>query len=286
MAVIADIKDEKSFKAWLKDKPIEWAQVLASRAALRVAPFGFLESKRPYSENFEITPRHLTVLVFRSTLISRVAIKYPTRDMRRATSAATSAAARAADAAFAATSAASAAASAENQVWAAIRIDCEFLEQQSAILTVIQGGDDISKEEAEHKLILLIVGELLSAPLWHDEELDDFFDSGMPSWVQEPFDEFAQSELANETSFGLIVDWYRDVCRGGKQTVFKGKTDLEIAEQPKEFWEGNPVEVMDRVAKIAGWERRETKTRDSIVKAFFNSTSLARWKTLSGKFNR
>jgi hypothetical protein len=37
-AGLAEITDRESFEEWLEDKPIEWSQVLAVLAALRVLP--------------------------------------------------------------------------------------------------------------------------------------------------------------------------------------------------------------------------------------------------------
>lgn len=69
---IEDIKDEKSFRDWLEDKPIEWARVLASRTALRVMPLGLLAPLDGGSEKDNHPIIDLTLSVFRANLISRV----------------------------------------------------------------------------------------------------------------------------------------------------------------------------------------------------------------------
>jgi hypothetical protein len=43
-----EIKDRKSLRSWLDDKPVEWAQLIALRAALRVFPLVIVKAlKRP-----------------------------------------------------------------------------------------------------------------------------------------------------------------------------------------------------------------------------------------------
>ncbi|MDZ7824273.1 MAG: hypothetical protein U5K75_09740 [Ahrensia sp.] len=49
------------------------------------------------------------------------------------------------------------------------------------------------------------------------------------------------------------------MLKGGDDAVFSGETDFEVANQPDEFWQGDPVDVMQRIADIAGWKRRAPK---------------------------
>ncbi|WP_216671147.1 hypothetical protein [Mangrovicoccus sp. HB161399] len=104
MTAIEDIRDGKSLRAWLEEQDsYETSVAIASRAALRVQPFlwRYLMPARRDAE--------LTALKFvRSCLISSVAAKSPTEDIKRAAFAADAAAA-AARAAFAADAAAAAA---------------------------------------------------------------------------------------------------------------------------------------------------------------------------------
>jgi len=44
---VSEIRYGESFEAWLQDKPNEWAQVLAARIALRVAPLAFSVAALP-----------------------------------------------------------------------------------------------------------------------------------------------------------------------------------------------------------------------------------------------
>ena len=106
---VREIVDRESFQVWLENLPeerrYEWAVTLASRAALRVFPFWAAEMPEDWARG-----RDLTVLpLSRRILISAVAVKMPTADIKRASA---SAAADASAAAAAAASASSASASA------------------------------------------------------------------------------------------------------------------------------------------------------------------------------
>lgn len=64
-----EFSNRDDLEAWLADKPIEWSQVIAARAALRVFPLCF-----NYYQDF-------TLYSFRACLISWIANKYPASNM-------------------------------------------------------------------------------------------------------------------------------------------------------------------------------------------------------------
>ena len=105
---MAQITSREDLEEWLKDKPASWAQIIASRAALRVLPYAFGEE----------TPQRwisiYSLALFRATAISWAARNFPARDMGTAARAAEVAASAATDAAAypAATDAADSAAAA------------------------------------------------------------------------------------------------------------------------------------------------------------------------------
>ena len=100
-----DIKDRRSFRAWLETQPGEVGVLMAARAALRVLPlFAHFAEKAASPRQFA----DLTASLFRATALARVAGTYPTRAKELAAAAA-AAAAYAADAAYAAYAAAAAA---------------------------------------------------------------------------------------------------------------------------------------------------------------------------------
>ena len=82
---IDDIKDKKSLEAWLDDRPEAVRQncavFIAARSALRVSPSSTIDFQfSDWSRKFDLT----SITLFRGLLISSVAAKMPTEDMRRA----------------------------------------------------------------------------------------------------------------------------------------------------------------------------------------------------------
>ncbi|MEL6485557.1 MAG: hypothetical protein AAFQ13_00235 [Pseudomonadota bacterium] len=106
---MVDVSNPEELRDWLEDKPIEWSQVIAARAALRAIPYAVARSARDDASR-------LPLAVFRATAISWAARNDPAHDMVAAASAAASAAARAA---ASAANAADAAANIANTAYAA-----------------------------------------------------------------------------------------------------------------------------------------------------------------------
>ena len=109
---VSEIVDRGSFEAWLEDLPeerrFEWSVTLATRAALRAFPIWTAEMPTEWARK-----RDLTVLpLSRSLLISAVAVKMPTADIKDASAAS-------ADAASAASADAADASAASNALAAA-----------------------------------------------------------------------------------------------------------------------------------------------------------------------
>jgi hypothetical protein len=149
---MAQITSREELEAWLKDKPTDWAQVIAVRAALRVLPIAFAPTvSESWVTNFSFA-------LFRATLVSWDIINIPVygKDaMRSARNAsentdnykAQSVSSSAADAAYAAyvsdtdgasDFAADAASNAEQVLdrgifWPNVAADCNWLESQSTI---------------------------------------------------------------------------------------------------------------------------------------------------------
>lgn len=78
-----EIKDQDSLQRWLEDKPVEWAQLIALRAALRVFPL-VLEVLENTERERPASIQALTLSVWRCLVMSSIARKYPTDDMRAA----------------------------------------------------------------------------------------------------------------------------------------------------------------------------------------------------------
>ena len=97
-----EISSRQELEEWLTDKPVEWAQVIAARSALRVFPL-VLDVARLPDRVLPLGRKQGSILqVFRANLISWAARKFPAHEM----GAAISGAARAAAAARAARAAA------------------------------------------------------------------------------------------------------------------------------------------------------------------------------------
>jgi hypothetical protein len=89
--------------------------------------------------------------------------------------------------------------------------------------------------------------------------------ANFPPWARKPFDAFADSELARTTSWGLVADWYRTLLVGAINAeptgLFDEKIEIQIATQPDDFWSReDPQEVMDDIARMAGWDVGSKKT--------------------------
>lgn len=257
-------KDGKELEVWLQDKPVDWAQVIAARSALRVFPLVFSIARFPDSVISPDRKQRVILSAWRAIFISWAARKYATHDMTAAAAAAAGsdpgdymvafAAANAATAAgeavlavfgynaaavnaanvAAATDAAVADAAADSeQSWTAISADCRWLSNDG--------------------------NGLIERPLWpSDVRENSRFKANFPPWARAVFDEFDGGELAKNTSWGLIVAWYRAVLpnsmSGKPQSLWGERIDVEIATQPDEFWKREPQVVMDAIAKIAGWK--------------------------------
>lgn len=298
---VSEIKDRDSFEAWLEDKPIEWAQVIAARIALRAAPMAWAVAALPDERLAKDHSNNLILSTFRACCISSAGRKHPVDDIRDAAADAANAAGAAADAAYAAYAAnaavdsvayasvnaafiAALAADAADAVnantaafavanaasadvatnWEVIRADCAWLE------AVAEGNYDDSVTKAQ---------ALSNEPLWMKLAAPET----LPGELKQKFHDFSESELAQTTSFGLITDWYRSVLQGKKG--FLTSSEKKIALMPKEDWEGDPVEVMDRVAAIAGWSdnyKKQNYSTDVIPKS---ETSMRNNKPTSTQIN-
>ncbi len=79
---MAQITSREELEEWLKDKPTDWGQVIAARAALRVLPDGF----GAYVSDDAVAKHSLAL--FRATAISWAARNFPAYDISKAADAA------------------------------------------------------------------------------------------------------------------------------------------------------------------------------------------------------
>jgi hypothetical protein len=237
------IESPEALKAWLKGKPRDVAQAIATRAALRVLPL-----VGGGAAAMELgAPRHIRLLfwAFRCILVSSVAtVGNGTEDTRRAAAAfavafaassasaafaaafAASAAARVAAAvAFAASSSASARAAARAaadpvSVWAAVEADCrQFDAGKSA-------------------------DEVMRLPIWHGQT---------PEWARAAWREITENQELLDAGFAPWLRWYEAAAAFDaplSEDYFGPELSEKIALQPNDWWERGAEAVN---ADIAEW---------------------------------
>lgn len=250
-------KDRDSFKAWLKslaeDQSVPFARVLAHRAALRALP----SVHRAFSESIsgEFDPSSLTLAVFRANAISRVARKYPTREIERAAvfafvrasrtaafaaaDAAAFAAARAsraaASASDAAADAAGAAGAAAGAMWDALTRDARELERRETA----DGFEDTP----------LWAGE---PPFWWLDEM---------RILQEALFSSTNNSQGNtdDKYWSNWLDWYDAVVLGQspwnlpRATANELEKRIALGDGRDDFWDTGKRTVAEINAEIAGW---------------------------------
>jgi len=272
-----EFSDRESFEQWLADKPIEWAQALAARSALRVLPLvgRFLDLS---AEQFSTEKKlELTLAVFRAGFISWAASKDPANNMTNAAAAATRAgfgasaaayavaSARAADAAAASAYAASAAAEARSSGATSARA-ADAASGAASVAAVyvwqsVSGDSSWLMNHQDGNAPASQVRLLMAQPLWlADVRGYTNYKANIPPWVRKPLDRMADDPTLAEAGFGHWIAWYRKIIphrRDGKpESHFGEELDISIATQPDEWWNRDPTEVN---ADIARWldERQE-----------------------------
>lgn len=71
------ITSREELEAWLQDKPADWAQVIAARAALRVLPYAFAHD----SNDSDKWMKESAIAFFRAVALPLIAFDFPDRDM-------------------------------------------------------------------------------------------------------------------------------------------------------------------------------------------------------------
>lgn len=270
------INNSDDLKNWLENKPKEWAQVIASRIALRVLPLagGIYDAEidKNISDN-------LTISIFRANLISWAARKYTTHDISNAAVSAANAAAieatdatdpaaysanaiyaaaraadaavfaadaiYAADAAYAAAGAAAFAAdaadAADGAVYLAISKDAEFLQQENSVESLIQ------------------------QPLWID---------GYMGLLDGRWQKLKKILLAQNIGWDIWIDWYEDILGGrnhaGLPDNLAEKLDIKIVTQENDWWEQDAAKINADIKEWVEAARGEAKNltvEDYLAKA-------------------
>lgn len=271
-SAISKIDGRAALEAWLKGKPVDWAQAIATRAALRVTPLVFEPvSGADKSPHFY---RRLVLGAFRANFISWAALKYPSDGLRvLAARAAARGAARAANNTYA-TNAAKAAYAAAN---AAEATYVTYGNSAPAARAAVNAADAAhgarftvwNAVQADLRWLTAHSGsELIEQPLWlMDVRGDQNYSVNFPPWAQSPQTAFWESDLCQRGPWGIWVQWYLEIIPNGQgkqpKSLFGKRVDIEFATKPPEYWERDPDEVMADIAEIVGW--RSPRSRKPIA---------------------
>ncbi len=196
------ITSDKELEKWLEDKPIDWSQIIAARAALRVLPFAL--NNKIISRNSEFT---LTLL--RATSISWAAHNIPAHGMATAAAHAADAADAAAyaaanAAAYAATAAADAVATTAAATDAAATTANDAAADTAAIWQSIE--EDIGFLESHDSNTASMA--LTAEPLW--------FANQIPSEIQSQWLDAKPKLLKSDSNYIHWTDWYQRRLIGNK----------------------------------------------------------------------
>ena len=275
------ITSHKELELWLKDKPADWAQVIATRAVLRMMPYAFAEQvPQEWVNDFALG-------LIRAISISWAASNFPAHDMADAAAYASAAAYAAADAAYAvdaaraayaaadtAYAARAADAAADAAVWPNINHDCDWLAAET--------------NQASAARILT------RKTLW-------------PAGVPDGWDKaraFADARLAAlGEGYGVWIDWYDRRVRG-KRAAFAIPGDKNRTKDKKiltrladatdeDFWGKGATFVnttlqswIDEARDDARIEEILRKLRGGALPHYGSPNDLARRATLLNELDR
>ncbi len=265
------IVDEMRLQLWLKGQPIEVAQAIAIRSAMRVLP---LVLKIHDVKSDQVSPEirfSLTLQAFRANLINAVTLEYMSASFKGSSSAAsklvfaaTNAIAASGDfsdndnsaraSTFSACRATVFAATAVADDNSAIRM-LRFVvgSSEAAIKASKLGHADLVFECIRNDARAIEAGyDLKQMPLWLSLSDDGQVNSSVPKWVDPILERTAQHpEFSSDAgSWRLWLDWYNAQLENPPRSFLGVTADRAIASQYVEFWHGRAQEAMDRVTAL------------------------------------
>ncbi|MBL4732880.1 MAG: toll/interleukin-1 receptor domain-containing protein [Rhizobiaceae bacterium] len=294
---MVEISNGLEFRAWLENKPLVWAQVLAARIALRVFPAIneiFNQGNLPQDAT-----DNLVYSTYRALSISWVACRFPTHNITAsvAANAATDAKAAAANAAFnnianyttaaahanaatfaaahttatnadlyaanAATNAATDAAGTVAETWTEINVDIDFL--QNSI-------DDLQTTARN----------LAGKKLW----LNSQNGNSAPNWALDSLRDLEKNLIKLDENWHIWIDWYRQILQGKPSWGLSPKNAEQlidrIATQEDEFWDQGATVVNAMIAKwlaeFRAEEKPQNREKDVLFVSYANENEqFAKW---------
>ncbi|MCB1419018.1 MAG: hypothetical protein KDJ74_08475 [Notoacmeibacter sp.] len=261
-------RDEGGFRAWLDSLPEEqrapFAQAIAHRAALRALPL--LHTAFSVDKTKAFDPAVLTLAVFRANAISRVAPKYPTREIAdaaaRAAYAAARAAARAARAAYAA-------------AYAAARAAAYAAARAAAYAARAARAADAAAEEAMWDAISRDARELEKRGSADGFEDTPLWPEGAPEWWMDQFKRLTgvlTEQGPNAPGLWSVwTAWYDAIVIGHspwrlpRATANKLEKRIALGDGREDFWDTEKRSVAEINAEIAGWvEEARSRSNASV----------------------
>lgn len=280
MANALDITDRESLGRWLEDKPAEWAQLIALRAALRVFPL-VLQGRDAEKADSWATRQLLSLAAWRCLFIASIIRKDADRELEAL-------AVSAAKAAFAATDTHTSSSIADATVTAAAyaivaTYDASIYDAATAAAYAAIASDRIDSHVDESVVweavrcecaILLErdgLERLETCRLWLEleENANNQFEPVLssPVWVEKAMPGFSKAlvDLLGPDA-ELIVEWYQPLFSGYADAawsrMFLGDRARDLALKDNAFWkvtEERPGEqVMEDIARVLGWERPQS----------------------------
>lgn len=276
---MAQITYDKELEKWLKDKPADWAQVIAARAALRVLPYVFdLPNSEDWAANY-------SPALFRAVAISWAATNFPAHAMGRAARAAR------ADADIAANAANAAARAVANAVNAASRAEAYAANYAAAgaVAYAVNATDAAEVTDVADGVARLAARAAAWANIRHDcdwlsNESDPTLVSRLltrqPLWPldapygwSEAWNSAAACLAALDQGYDVWIDWYNRRVKGERSAFdIPGDSDrtedkailARLADATNEdFWDKGATHVN---TTLQGWideARDRVRPRDA-----------------------
>lgn len=295
-----EIDSPEALEAWLADKPTEWAQVIAVRAALRVFPLVFRLLEVPEELVTHHQKRNFTLWTFRVGFSVRFACKFPSLRASESAAAAILADRRhlgailyetvVDDIVVAAIDAVEAVAGSLSDAFDAVTTvnqTAVYAAASTAVSAVRSTDDETSaamlwqavSEDCRWLLEGKVRADLVDQPLWlSDVRGKASYRANFPPWIREPFGRFAARDEVKNGPWGLIVDWYRAILpepgNARPRSLFGETADIAIATQPDNFWtvteDRSAEDILSEIAEIANYrlpeqERSEGDTSPDLI---------------------